>query len=106
MSEQWSRAQADGYHYSVMLRAAQERQEVQQLLDEMESDSLLSRRGGGGGLAMDRATRKLIARRWPLARLPESILPGAEGDTGGDEAAEEEEDEAVRARLRQLESAA
>ena len=26
--------QADGYHYSVMLRAAQERQEVQQLLDE------------------------------------------------------------------------
>ena len=106
MSEQWSCGQADGYQYSIMLRAAQERQDVQQLLDEMESDSLLSRRGGGGGLAMDRATRKLIARRWPLARLPESILPGAEGDAGGDEAAEEEEDEAVRARLRQLESAA
>ena len=57
-----------------MLRAAQERQEVQQLLDEMESDSLLSRRGGGGGLAMDRVTRQLVARRWPLARLSESIL--------------------------------
>ena len=54
MYDRWSFGQADGYHYSVMLRAAQERQEVQQLLDEMESDCLLSRRGGGGGLAMDR----------------------------------------------------
>ena len=59
-----------------MLRHASDRLEVQRLLEEMNLDSALSRRGGGGGLVIDGTTHKLLKQRWPLARIAATILPG------------------------------
>ena len=49
--------------YSLMLRYASDRLEVQRLLDEMNDDSVLSQRGGGGGLIIDGTTEKLLKKR-------------------------------------------
>jgi hypothetical protein len=46
-----------------MLRHASDRLDVQGLLDEMNVDSDLSRRGGGGGLIIDGTTEKLLKQR-------------------------------------------
>ena len=46
-----------------MLRHASDRLEVQRLLDEMNVDSALSWRGGGGGLIIDGTTHKILKKR-------------------------------------------
>lgn len=51
-----------------MLRHAPDRLEVQRLLDEMNVDSALSRRGGGGGLVIDGTTEKLLNQRCACER--------------------------------------
>ena len=53
----------DKSRYSLMLRHAADRLEVQRLLDDLSADSALSRRGGGGGLNIDSTTAKMLKQR-------------------------------------------
>lgn len=57
-----------GNRYSLMLRHAPDRLQVQGLLDEMSADSALSWRGGGGGLVIDGTTKKLLKQRCTRSR--------------------------------------
>ena len=96
---------ADGFQYSLMLRNSTDRLDVQRLLDEMDLDSALSWRGGGGGLVLDGTTRKLLKRNWPLARVSATVKAGYKGEetTAENEAEDKaERDAALHARLEQL----
>jgi hypothetical protein len=46
------------------------------LFNERLPHHLSVTRGGGGGLVLDGTTRKLLKKKWPLARVAETVKPG------------------------------